>query len=98
MMNGVCARHRARRRGKGWPLILSMLLLLAWIAVDDLNAFAGQAPATDVLRVNGTVTDQRNSPVAGAEVALTVGKVSVRQTTGDDGRFTLNGVPTGDGI
>src|SRR5437868_12066426 len=100
MMNGECASPGApgRKRGKGWPLVLSMILSLAWILVHDLPVCARQAPAAEVLRVNGTVSDQRKAPVAGAEVALTVGKVSVRQTTEDDGHFTLNGVPAGDGI
>jgi outer membrane receptor protein involved in Fe transport len=97
MMNGECASHRVRQRGKG-RLILSAFLSLAWIMVHGLCALAGQEPAADTVRVNGTVTDQRNNPVAGAEVALTIGKVSVRQTTEDDGRFALNNVPAGDGM
>jgi outer membrane receptor protein involved in Fe transport len=99
-MNGEGVSHRAqgRRRGKGWPLLLPALLSLAWILAHSFPVYAGQAPAAEVLRVNGEVTDQRNAPIAGAEVALTVGKVSVRQTTEEDGHFTLNGVPAGDGI
>src|SRR5690242_1264569 len=97
MMNGECASRRVGRRGKGrW--ILSTLLSLAWILVHGHSALAGQASAADTLRVNGTVTDQRDSPVAGAEVVLTVGKVSVRQTTKNDGSFTLTNVPDGDGM
>ena len=100
MMNGegVSPTAQGRRRGKGWPLFLPALLALAWILIHSFPVYAGQAPAAEVLRVNGTVTDQRNAPVAGAEVVLTVGKVSVRQTTEDDGHFTLNGVPAGDGM
>jgi outer membrane receptor protein involved in Fe transport len=100
MMRDECLAHRERRRRRSnrWLLFLPVLLSLAWIWIDGLSAFAGQAPAAAVLRVNGTVTDQRDSPVAGAEVVLTVGTVSVRQTTGEDGHFTLDGVPAGNGI
>ncbi|MEN3331088.1 MAG: iron complex outerrane recepter protein [Blastocatellia bacterium] len=100
MMNDECVSPGApgHGRGKGWPLVLSTILSLAWILVSDLPIYARQTPAAEVLRVNGTVTDQRNAPVAGAEVVLTVGKASVRQTTEDDGHFTLDGVPAGDGM
>lgn len=99
-MNGEGVSHTAqgRRPGKSWPLFLPALLSLAWILIHSFPVYAGQAPAAEVLRVNGTITDQRNAAVAGAEVILTVGKVSVRQTTEDDGHFTLNGVPAGDGM
>ena len=41
----------------------------------------------------GTVKDDENLPVKGAKVTLTVGSIRVTATTGDDGRFTLPGLP-----
>ncbi|MFL6212836.1 MAG: TonB-dependent receptor [Blastocatellia bacterium] len=100
MMNGECLSQPAarRRRGPRKPLALMAVLTLAWILIHSLSVRAEQAASGDTLRVTGIVTDQRNAPVAGAEVVLTVGKASVRQTTGDSGGFTLEGVPAGDGI
>ncbi|HJQ25099.1 MAG TPA: TonB-dependent receptor [Blastocatellia bacterium] len=74
------------------------LLWMMWLLTHGLSAFAAQAPVASGLTVKGTVSDQHNHPVAGADVALTVGKATVRQTTGDNGGFTLNDVPAGDGI
>jgi outer membrane receptor protein involved in Fe transport len=95
MLNGQNQIQVAAARGVRSRLALTATLWLAWMLAHGLATFAGQAGG---LQVNGTVTDSHNRAIAGAEVALTVGKTSVRQTTGDDGRFTLNGVPSGDGI
>jgi outer membrane receptor protein involved in Fe transport len=99
MMNGECLSPPAarQRRGPRKPLAWMAVLTLAWILIHGLSVQAGQA-SSDTLRVTGMVTDQRNAPVAGADVVLTVGKAAVRQTTNDDGSFTLEGVPSGDGI
>lgn len=99
MTNTACVSGRAseRPRGRRRAPLLHAFLALVWALTHSLSGLAGQAPA-DALRVNGTISDSRNAPVAGAEVVLTVGKFSVRQTTGDDGRFTLAGVPLGDGL
>jgi outer membrane receptor protein involved in Fe transport len=78
--------------------LLPGLLWLVWLLAHGLSAFAGQSPVASGLTVKGVVTDQQSRPIAGADVALSVGKATVRQTTGDDGRFTLNDVPAGDGI
>jgi len=98
MMMGEGVSHSDAGHGKRCPRFLPGLLCLAWILAHSLSALAGQAPAAGGLTVNGTVSDQHNHPVAGAEVALNVGKATVRQTTGDDGHFTLKEVPAGDGI
>src|SRR2546423_3934022 len=78
--------------------LLPGLLWLVWLLAHGLSAFAQQTPVTSGLTVKGVVTDQQSRPIAGADVALSVGKATVRQTTGDDGRFTLSDVPAGDGI
>ena len=78
------------------PAVCIMLLIL-WPAIASPIASARQAATPGALRVAGVVTDQRGAPVGGAQVALAVGGFTLKQTTGDDGRFELTGVVTGAG-
>ena len=99
-MNSECAPRTAPELvcRKGRSLLLLLFLSFAWLLALNLSAIAGQAPAATPLRVEGTVTDQRNAPIAGAEVTLTIGKFSVKQVTEDSGSFVLDGVPAGNGL
>jgi hypothetical protein len=54
--------------------------------------FPAGAPPT--VSYSGAVADSANNPVAGALVQM-VGNPSLNATTGSDGSFTLNGLPSG---
>ncbi|WP_420454670.1 TonB-dependent receptor domain-containing protein [Rubrivirga sp.] len=66
-----------------------------WAALAVALALAASAEAQDS-RIEGTVADAETAePVAGASVLATAGGWRGGRATGADGRFVLDGVPTG---
>ena len=75
------------------PLILLTLLLLLFSFATVVAVFAWPQPAT--ASVSGTVTDT-DGPVAGALVRV---QTTANHTyTADDGRFTIDGLPTEESV
>jgi outer membrane receptor protein involved in Fe transport len=88
-MNNPTAAFSSARMKLVPRLCATLLVVLAC----SLHAAAFQNAAPPRARVEGVVTDQAGAPVAGAEVTLKAGALTVTSVTDGEGRFAFDPAP-----